>query len=128
MSALTNKFGCRTTCIIGSVIGMVSFAISTLSESVYMLIVTYGIIGGIGFGLIYLPAIVSVGYYFEKRRALATGIAVCGSGFGTFVFAPLAAALLEAYDWKGANLILAGIILNCAVNNVLLFKHFMTQY
>jgi len=100
---------------------MISFAISTLSESVYMLIVTYGIIGGIGFGLIYLPAIVSVGYYFEKRRALATGIAVCGSGFGTFVFAPLAAALLEAYDWKGANLILAGIILNCAVNNVLLF-------
>ena len=77
--------------------------------------VTYGIVGGIGFGMIYLPAIVSVGYYFEKKRALATGIAVCGSGFGTFVFAPVAAMLLEAFDWKGANLILAGLILNCAV-------------
>lgn len=100
----------------GSVIGMAAFGISTLSGSIVMLMVTYGIIGGIGFGLIYLPAIVSVGYYFESKRALATGIAVCGSGFGTFVFAPLAAALLEAYDWKGANLILAGIILNCAVS------------
>lgn len=125
VSALTNKFGCRTTCIIGSVIGMAAFAISTLSDSVYMLMVTYGIIGGIGFGLIYLPAIVSVGYYFEKKRALATGIAVCGSGFGTFVFAPVASALLEAYDWKGANLILAGIIFNCAVINLsLLMQRF----
>lgn len=35
---------------------------------------------GVGFGFIYLPAIVTVGYYFEKKRAFATGIAVCGSG------------------------------------------------
>ena len=117
VSMMTNKWGCRTTCIIGSVVGMIAFAISTLSNSVVMLMVTYGIVGGIGFGMIYLPAIVSVGYYFEKKRALATGIAVCGSGFGTFVFAPVAAMLLEAFDWKGANLILAGLILNCAVRN-----------
>lgn len=71
---------------------------------------------GIGFGLIYLPAVVCVGYYFETKRSLATGIAVCGSGFGTFAFAPLATLLLEAYSWKGANLILAGLILNCAVS------------
>lgn len=71
---------------------------------------------GIGFGLIYLPAVVCVGYYFETKRSLATGIAVCGSGFGTFAFAPLATFLLEHFDWKGANLILAGLILNCAVS------------
>ena len=47
------------------------------------------IILGLGFGLIYLPAIVSVSMYFEKKRAFATGIAVCGSGFGTFIFAPV---------------------------------------
>lgn len=70
---------------------------------------------GIGFGLIYLPAVVCVGYYFETKRSLATGIAVCGSGFGTFTFAPLATLLLEHFDWRGANLILAGLILNCAV-------------
>ncbi len=70
---------------------------------------------GLGFGLIYLPAVVCVGYYFETKRSLATGIAVCGSGFGTFVFAPLATMLVREYDWWGANLILAGLILNCAV-------------
>lgn len=34
----------------------------------------------IGFGMIYLPSVVCVGYYFERRRAFATGISVCGSG------------------------------------------------
>lgn len=74
------------------------------------------VLSGIGFGLIYLPAVVCVGYYFETKRSLATGIAVCGSGFGTFAFAPLATLLLEEYSWKGANLILAGLILKCAVS------------
>ena len=65
---------------------------------------TYGVIGGIGLGLIYLPAVVAVGYYFERRRALATGISVCGSGVGTFLLAPLATVLLDEFGWKGANL------------------------
>jgi len=36
---------------------------------------------------------------------LATGISVCGSGVGTFLFAPLATFLLDAYGWQGANLV-----------------------
>ncbi|XP_058062284.1 monocarboxylate transporter 9 [Anopheles bellator] len=115
VSALANKFGCRAVCIAGAIISASAFALSTLSTSVTMLMLTYGVMGGIGFGLIYLPAVVAVGYYFETKRSLATGIAVCGSGFGTFAFAPLANMLLEHFDWKNANLILAGLILNCAI-------------
>jgi MFS family permease len=70
---------------------------------------------GIGFGMMYLPAIVMVGYYFDKRRALATGIAVCGSGIGTFIMAPLASFLLDAVSWRGANIVLGAIILNGVV-------------
>ncbi|XP_052869635.1 monocarboxylate transporter 3 isoform X2 [Anopheles cruzii] len=115
VSALANKFGCRAVCIAGAIISSSAFALSTLSTSVTMLMLTYGVMGGIGFGLIYLPAVVAVGYYFETKRSLATGIAVCGSGFGTFAFAPLANMLLANFDWKNANLILAGLILNCAI-------------
>ena len=42
-----------------------------------MMIVLYGIVGGFGLGLIYLPAVVAVGHYFESKRALATGILEC---------------------------------------------------
>jgi MFS family permease len=70
------------------------------------------VFSGIGFGLMYLPSIVMVGYYFDKKRSLATGIAVCGSSTGIFVLAPLASALVDAYGWKGTNVVLAGIVLN----------------
>ena len=55
---------------------------------------------GIGFGLMYLPCIVMVGFYFDKKRALATGIAVCGAGIGTFVLAPIVNFLVSEYSWK----------------------------
>ena len=60
----------------------------------------------------YLPAIVMVGFYFENRRAFATGVAVCGSGIGGFIFAPLCEMLLRIYGWKGATWIIGGICLN----------------
>lgn len=62
--------------------------------------------------MIYLPSIVSVGIYFEKKLPLATGIAVCGSGIGTFVFAPVVEYLSENFDWRNMLLIEAGILLN----------------
>ncbi|KAF7284291.1 monocarboxylate transporter 14 isoform X2 [Rhynchophorus ferrugineus] len=120
VSALTNKFGCRTVCVAGSIISTMAFVLSIFSPTVNWLMLTYGFIGGLGFGLIYLPAVVCVGYYFETKRSLATGIAVCGSGVGTFAFAPLADMLLEEYGWRGANLILAGLILNCVVFGALM--------
>lgn len=120
VSALTNKFGCRAVCIAGSLISSVAFILSTFCPTVNWLMLIYGFIGGIGFGLIYLPAVVCVGYYFETKRSLATGIAVCGSGVGTFAFAPLATFLLDLYGWKGANLILAGLIFNCVIFGALM--------
>ena len=65
---------------------------------------------GIGFGLIYVPAVIAVGFYFEKWRALATGVAVCGSGIGTFLMAPLCTMLIENFGWRGALLIQAGMV------------------
>lgn len=62
-----------------------------------------------------MPAIVSVTCYFEKYRSLATGIAVCGSGLGTFIFAPLTEHLVTEYGWRGALLIIAAIVLNCTI-------------
>ena len=57
----------------------------------------------------YLPAIVSVSCYFETKRSFATGIAVCGSGVGTFLLAPLCEWLIDSYHWTGALSILSAI-------------------
>ncbi|XP_046580867.1 LOW QUALITY PROTEIN: monocarboxylate transporter 12-like [Haliotis rubra] len=115
VSMLVNKFGCRQIAITGAVVSSVALFVSTFSPNIALLTFLYGFMGGIGFGLMYLPAIVMVGYYFDKRRALATGIACCGSGIGTFVFAPLSEFLLGEYNWQGTTWIMSGLVLNGAI-------------
>lgn len=70
---------------------------------------------GVGLSLLYLPTVVMVGYYFERRRGIAAGIACAGSGFGLLTLAPLSAWLVSQYTWKGCLTVLSGVSLNCLV-------------
>ncbi|KAI8421593.1 hypothetical protein MSG28_009610 [Choristoneura fumiferana] len=65
--------------------------------------------------MIYMPAVLTVGFYFERWRALATGLALCGSGVGTFVFAPLTQKLIDSFGWRLTIVILAGFVLLCVI-------------
>lgn len=56
-----------------------------------------------------------MGYYFERWRALATGIAMCGSGVGTFIMAPFSGFLIREMGWRGALVAQAFIILFCSI-------------
>lgn len=114
-SSFVNRYGCRPVTIAGSILAAICIFISMFAQNVLTLIFTIGIGTGLGFGLIYLPAIVSVTMYFEKYRSLATGIAVCGSGFGTFIFSPLTESLIGNFGWRGAMLIISAIVLNCII-------------
>uniref|UniRef100_A0A1B6LWP0 Major facilitator superfamily (MFS) profile domain-containing protein n=1 Tax=Graphocephala atropunctata TaxID=36148 RepID=A0A1B6LWP0_9HEMI len=114
-SALANRYGFRVVAILGSFMACISFVASSFVNSIELLWLFYGTLGGIGFGLIYVPAVITTGFYFERWRALATGIAVCGSGIGTFLIAPITQYLIDNFGWRGTILIQAGMIFNCAI-------------
>ncbi|XP_058127754.1 monocarboxylate transporter 12 [Anopheles coustani] len=114
-SSLVNRYGCRAVTIAGALLAAASLAVSSYATSVFMLFITIGFGTGMGLGLIYLPAIVSVTMYFERLRSLATGIAVCGSGLGTSIFAPLTEALIKRLEWQGALQAIGAIVLICVL-------------
>ncbi|XP_034949373.1 monocarboxylate transporter 14 [Chelonus insularis] len=114
-SAFVNKYGCRTVTIAGALLASFCLLISVWAPNVFTLCLTIGIGTGLGFGLIYLPAIVCVTIYFEKLRSLATGIAVCGSGLGTLIFAPFIEYLIATYGWRGSMMITSALVLNCII-------------
>ncbi|CAF1451726.1 unnamed protein product, partial [Rotaria sordida] len=114
-SALCNKWGCRRVGIIGSVIAAFSVAASILSPNIVVMWLLFGLIGGIGMGLIYLPSLVMVGYYFEEKRAIATGIVTAGTGIGTVAFSPFIKLLFNLFGWKTGLFLVAIIILCCAI-------------
>ncbi|CRK99823.1 CLUMA_CG013131, isoform A [Clunio marinus] len=119
-SYLTDRYGCRKVTIVGSITAAIGFLLSAMADSMEMLFVTFGVISGVGLSLCYVAAVVIVAYYFDKRRSFATGISVCGSGIGTFIFPPIIQYLISEYGWRGCTVILAGIFLNMCVCGALM--------
>lgn len=119
-SALTDRFECRTMTVLGGAIAFFGVFLSCFAPTIGVLYVTFGFIAGISLSCVFTAPIVAVTYYFENRRALATGLTVAGSGIGTFLFAPLIEYLLDEYGWRGALLILSGIMLNLVLCGALI--------
>ncbi|XP_036366785.1 monocarboxylate transporter 12-like isoform X2 [Octopus sinensis] len=67
---------------------------------------------GISLGMCFFAANVIVGHYFDKKRATAVGMAVCGVGLGMFIFNNVTEMLLQHYGLKGTLLLSSGIVLN----------------
>jgi len=73
-SILTSQFGCRRITIAGGIISAVGCILGAFSNSIGVLCLTFGVIAGFGLSLVYVPAILVVAFYFEKRRAFACGL------------------------------------------------------
>lgn len=120
LSNLVDKYGCRKMTMIGGVIACTGFVLASLSNSVEFLYLTFGILAGMGLGVGYVTAVVSIAFWFDKRRTFATGIGASGTGIGTFIVAPLTQWLITYYGWRGATLILAGLLFNMVVCGALM--------
>jgi histidyl-tRNA synthetase len=57
------------------------------------LILSYGVIGGLGVGFAYVTPIATSIKWFPDRRGFIAGLSVMGFGIGSLVFAPLLEAL-----------------------------------
>ncbi|CAB3253075.1 unnamed protein product [Arctia plantaginis] len=115
MSALVDRYGCRSMTILGGIISTLGFVLASISTTIEMMMITFGVIAGVGLGLVYVTAVVAIAYWFEKKRNLALGLGACGTGVGTFIYAPLTQYLIEEYGWRGTILLLSGTLLNLCV-------------
>lgn len=119
-SALVDKFGCRKMTILGGVISGLGFIISSFAHSIEMVFFTFGFVSGLGLCLCYVTAVVSIAYWFDKKRTLAIGLGACGTGIGTFLYAPMTQYSIEEYGWRGTVLLLAGTFFNFCVCGALM--------
>jgi len=85
----------------------------------------YGLIVGTGatsIGIVCYSAILA--HWFEKKRGLASGVAVSGMGMGTFVWVYLAQYLISLWGWRTAFAVLAFLYLVVLVPmNLWLLRH-----
>ena len=106
---LVNRFGCRRTALTGAITCVASLLLSSLPSSIALMYVAYSIPFGFGSSCLFVSSYVVISLYFDKRKAIATGIVASGTGTGVLVVAPLLQALLDNYDWRKTYRIMAGI-------------------
>ncbi|XP_021007351.1 monocarboxylate transporter 12 [Mus caroli] len=119
-SVVSNQLSCQAGIMLGGLLASTGFILGSFATSLKHLYLTLGVLTGLGFALCYSPAIAMVGKYFSRRKALAYGIAMSGSGIGTFILAPVVQLLIEQFSWRGALLILGGFVLNLCVCGALM--------
>jgi oxalate/formate antiporter len=81
---LVDRFGPKLLIAVGAIMSGGSWVLAAQADSLTMLYITYGVIGGFGTGIIYVGIIGLMVRWFPDRRGLATGIAAAGYGFGAF--------------------------------------------
>ncbi|KAF4954323.1 hypothetical protein FGADI_5346 [Fusarium gaditjirri] len=82
---------------------MLTFALMMLSLSTqyYQVMLTWGILGGICTGLLYIPSVAMIPLYFTTRRGLALGCATAGGSFGGIIYPIVVRRLLDkgGFGW-----------------------------
>ena len=99
-SLLSERYGCRRVVIVGGILTSIGLLLSSFATSLNQIYFTHGIIVGFGTSISYLPALVMVAYYFDKKRSFATGIATSGSNLGALGLAPLQQVIVDAFGWR----------------------------
>ena len=107
---LVDRFGPRLLITLGALLSGGSWVLASYAQSLPMLYLTYGIIGGFGTGIIYVGIIGLMVRWFPDRRGLATGLAAAGYGSGALCTNDLIANMIKT-DGYQHTLLVWGIIL-----------------
>jgi OFA family oxalate/formate antiporter-like MFS transporter len=91
------RHGTRWTLVVGGALLGAGWIGAGLSESLPMMVVTYGVVGGAGVGFAYGVPLVVAGSWFPARRGLAMGVTLAGFGLSPFLTAPLAELLIRRF-------------------------------
>lgn len=118
-SLLSKRFGCRRVVIVGGLITSLGLFLSSFVDSLYIIYLTHGVLVGFGTSISYLPALVMVAYYFDKKRSFATGIATCGSNLGALGLAPLQQVIVDSLGWRNCYRFLSGLALIITICGIL---------
>ena len=112
-SILAETLGFSSIIFIGVLIFTTVFVVSITSTNITLLTIYYGFLGGFGMGLIYAPGCIICSLYFNKKKAMATGIASIGSGVGIAIISQGMNLINRSYGWKGCAILLALICPLC---------------
>ncbi|GAB3670086.1 OFA family MFS transporter [Actinocorallia lasiicapitis] len=95
-----DRKGPRAAALLGGTLysaGTMLSSLATDKSMFWLMLVSYGVIGGLGLGIAYIVPVAMLQKWYPEKRGLITGVAVGGFGFGAVLISPLAQFLVDAY-------------------------------
>ncbi|QWZ08396.1 MFS transporter [Nocardioides panacis] len=111
-AALMDRFGIRrvTTCAL--LLISLGSGLSIFVRESWQLLLTWGVLIGLGTGSMALVFAATVAQrWFVRRRGLVTGILTAGSATGQLIFLPVVAGVAQSAGWRVASLVIAAAAL-----------------
>jgi oxalate/formate antiporter len=94
---LVDRFGPRVLLSVGGAVTGLSWILASRVTTLTGLYLTYGLLGGIGTGIVYVGVIGHMVQWFPDRRGFATGIVAAGYGMGALLTTfPISESMKEA--------------------------------
>lgn len=88
--------GLVSTGFFASGLAIAGFAVQL--ESLWLLYLGYGVLGGIGLGIGYITPVSTLVKWFPDRRGMATGLAIMGFGFAAMLASPAMEFMIETFS------------------------------
>ena len=112
VGGLIDRFGPRRIILPGILILSLGLVLSALLKNLFQFYLFYGVIMGAGISSIGIVAYsVIIAHWFERKRGLASGVAVSGMGLGTFLLVPLSQHFISLWGWRPTFVLLGGLVL-----------------
>jgi MFS family permease len=125
VGGLIDRFGPRRVVVLGILVLTLGLMLCSTIKTLIQFYLFYGVIMGTGItciGIVTYSAILA--HWFEKKRGLASGIAVSGMGIGTFLLVPFSQHLISMLGWRPTFLLTGGLALIILLPvNALFLRH-----
>ena len=99
---LVDRFGPRLLLSVGGALTGLSWVLAARATTLTGLYLTYGLLGGIGTGIVYVGVIGHMVQWFPDRRGFATGLVAAGYGMGALLTTFPIAELLNSAGYQQA--------------------------
>ncbi|CAH1399991.1 unnamed protein product [Nezara viridula] len=112
---LIKKYTYRKVAILGGAISTAAILLTAPANSMLHILITFGVLGGIGFGLATACTLVGINDYFSKKKGQAVGLSMTGTAVGFMLMPQIVRYLLDEYDFRSALLIIGALSLHAVV-------------
>ncbi len=126
---LASKIPLKMVVMIGGFILSIGFFLAsfTTPEFPYLILLTYGVMGGVGMGFAYSTTIACVQKLYPNKKGLVTGLVVAALGLGGVVFTPLVEYMIASFGGQGVGELMALRVISfiflvvCTVGSLFLY-------